>query len=385
MKGILTITKWKFILILAGMVILALSMAYTNYLAQKLSEGEFDKMNMLTLAYAELADSTDLDKDVSLPLQIVERNQDIPVISTDLNDRIIWARSFGPERDTNMTFLKKQLEEIKKEGPPPIVNNSRTGAFKIYYTESKLLRLLTFFPIFQLLLLIAFISIGFIGFSATKKAEQNRVWVGMAKETAHQLGTPISAILAWVEHLRNEASLENKEIVEELANDVNRLELIADRFSKIGSKPALERVNLYAVLENTREYMEKRASRRIRFDFPDKSGEPLIVSVNVHLFSWVLENIIRNALDAMEGEGTISAKVTRVNKHVRIDIRDTGKGIPTSQLKKVFEPGFTTKQRGWGLGLSLAKRIIENYHQGRIYVKESKTGEGTAFSIELPL
>ena len=207
----------------------------------------------------------------------------------------------------------------------------------------------------------------------------------MAKETAHQLGTPISAILAWIEHLKEDANAQQSEIVGELQRDVRRLEKVAERFSKIGSAPKLEPANIYTELDRTRDYMAKRAPRRIEFDFPEDSEHPpLIVQINPHLFNWVVENLLRNSLDAMEGEGKISAVVHDETNYISIDISDTGKGIPPGKLRRVFRPGYTTKKRGWGLGLSLAKRIIENYHSGKIFVKHSKVGEGSTFTIRLP-
>lgn len=390
MRGLVTISKWKVILIFAGLILLASSMLYTNYLARKLSEGEFNKMQMLTLAYQEMneldesMDPEALNEDIPLASEIIINNDDIPMIQTDLNDNIFWGRGFSPEIDTSMERLQEQLDKIKKKGPEPIINNFSSSPFKIYYTDSRLLRLLTFFPIFQLLLLIAFITLGFIGFSATKRAEQNRVWVGMAKETAHQLGTPISGILAWIEHLKVNDSGENREIITELSRDVERLELIADRFSKIGSAPKLEKLDLLEELEQARDYMQKRASRKVIFEFPALTEEPVYANLNSHLFQWVLENLMRNSLDAMEGKGKISLVLEEHGGNLILDLSDTGKGIPPKMVSQVFDPGFTTKKRGWGLGLSLAKRIIENYHNGKISVKESKPGEGTTFRIILP-
>jgi signal transduction histidine kinase len=238
----------------------------------------------------------------------------------------------------------------------------------------------------QLLLLVAFVIFGYFGFSAARKSEQNRVWAGMAKETAHQLGTPISAIIGWIEHLKmtSEDNEENLEIVAELRKDVERLELIADRFSKIGSDPVLESVNILDQLEQIKTYMQRRSPRNIQYDFPDSEGTPVYGQINPHLFTWVLENLIRNALDAMGPKGIIKAELTANQNSISIHLSDTGKGIPANQLKKVFQPGFSTKKRGWGLGLSLAKRIIENYHRGKIFVKQSKPDEGTTFTIKLP-
>ncbi len=380
------ISGWKGTLVSVGLVVLAVSMWYTNYLANRLSAGERDKVDVLVRAHQEIMNNEDLNADISFYADILIHADDYPLINTDLNDNVLYAtKAFGEGNDTNIVFLEKQIEEIKRKGPPPIVNTSPYGSYKIYYKQSLLLRLLTYFPLVQLLLLGTFVAVGFMGISSAKRAEQNRVWVGMAKETAHQLGTPISAILAWIEHLKESASDEQHEIVHELRHDVEKLELVADRFSKIGSAPILERVDIRKELAQCRDYMARRASRHIVFDFDDIGKEPPVYAmINPHLFDWVIENMLRNALDASEGEGLISATVHEDDHEVSIDISDTGKGISPSQFKKVFEPGFTTKQRGWGLGLSLAKRIIEQYHSGKIFVKKSKPGEGTTFTIKLP-
>jgi len=248
------------------------------------------------------------------------------------------------------------------------------------------LKMLTYFPFIQLALIAAFVAFGYFSFSSARQSEQNQVWVGMAKETAHQLGTPITAIVAWIEHLRmiHEGNEETAEVLDELNNDVSRLNLIADRFSKIGAIPELEKTNIYEELENMRKYMQRRAPRKMIFEFPGLEKEPLYAQLNAPLFNWVTENLLRNALDAMGGEGKISAKVTEGKGFINIDISDTGKGIPSNKLKTVFKPGYSTKKRGWGLGLSLAKRIIESYHSGRIFVKKSQLEEGTTFTIKLP-
>lgn len=376
------ISRWEGILIVAGLGILAISMIYTSYLARELAEGERTQAAMYVRAQKEISDlAGDLEKDLTFYQDIILEIDDIPVLVTDFNDVIQYGRSFGAGNDTNMTYLQAQLESIKENGQPPLINTLE--GYKIYYKQSRLLTRLTYFPLVQLLLIGTFIAIGFIGLNSVKRAEQNRVWVGMAKETAHQLGTPISAILAWIEHLKESATDAQGEIVHELENDVDRLELIADRFSKIGSAPALVRADIYTELRQSRDYMSRRAPRKIAFDFPELSEGPLYVQVNQHLFNWVLENLIRNSLDAMEDTGTISAEVYEEAGYVCIDMSDTGKGIPASKFKTVFNPGYTTKKRGWGLGLSLAKRIIENYHAGKIFVKRSAPDTGTTFTVKL--
>ncbi|MEL6924952.1 MAG: HAMP domain-containing sensor histidine kinase, partial [Bacteroidota bacterium] len=295
-----------------------------------------------------------------------------------------YGKNYGEERDTNITFLSERVEYIKESGYPPIVGEE--FGFSIYYENSTILSLLKYFPLIQFLLIAAFIGYGYIGINSSRRAEQNRVWAGMAKETAHQLGTPITAIVAWIEHLKmmKGDDAEVVEIAHELENDVDRLNLIADRFSKIGSEPKLKSINVYEELEKCRAYMQRRASRKVEFEFPRPDSMPLMININPPLFDWVIENLLRNALDAMGGKGKIKAVVTEESRFINIDISDTGSGIPSSKFKKVFKPGFTTKKRGWGLGLSLAKRIIETYHAGRIFVKKSVINEGTTFSIKLP-
>lgn len=378
---------WKIYMVIGGFLIMLIAMIYTFYLAAKLSEGEKSNVELLVRAYQEIAANEDyLEKDVNFAFYIIQQNTKIPIIVTDELDSIQFAVNFRNDKNENNSFLQKELSKIKRSGHTPINMTLRGTTNFLYYKSSRLLKLLTYFPLVMLLLLATFILFGYLGFSSSRKAEQNRVWVGMAKETAHQLGTPISAILAWIEYLKDLANGEKKklEVIHELQNDVSRLELIADRFSKIGSAPNLEAMNIYSELNKSKKYMQRRASRNVNFDFPGLENTPLNVEVNSHLFSWVVENLLRNALDAMDGEGMISAKVTDEGDWINIDITDTGKGISASKLKTVFEPGYTTKKRGWGLGLSLAKRIIENYHGGKIFVKSSDPEHGTTFSIKLP-
>ncbi len=375
-------SRWKIYLALTGLVILVISILYTNYLADRLAQGERDKAELWVRSYEDLVNS-DLNADISLQTTIIQSNQDIPAIFVNQFGKAEYGINFG-DKDQDTDFLNKEVERLKSNGPPPIaVPQSGT----IYYKQSRILTLLTYFPVLQLLLLGSFVLIGYFLFSSARRSEQNQVWVGMAKETAHQLGTPISAIVGWIEHLKS-ARPEDEEVQEvlvELDNDVKRLDLIADRFSKIGSDPELKKTNLITELENIRGYMEKRAPRKVVFDFPSEDGAPIYGMVNQHLFAWVLENLMRNSLDSMGGMGKISAKIEKSTKEVSIELSDTGKGIPQNKFKTVFQPGFTTKKRGWGLGLSLAKRIIEDYHSGRIFVKKSSIDKGTTFCIKLPI
>ena len=383
-------SRWKIYLAIAGVSILLISLFYTNYLAQRLREGERNKASLLFYAYDAInqqnnQESIDLETDLTLPLSIIESNKDIPIMWVDNDDHVLYGRNFGPGLDSNLVFLQERLIKLKKKGPEPIAIRGENQF--LYYQNSRVLELLTYFPFLQLLLLVAFFSVGYIGINNARRAEQNRVWVGMAKETAHQLGTPISAIIGWIEHLREShyQNPEELEVLDEMQNDVARLDLIADRFSKIGSSPALDRVDVFAQMREITNYIRRRAPRKIVFEEPPETSSPVFVNINPPLFNWVVENIMRNALDALEeGTGKIKWEIHEHPHDVEIDITDTGKGIPPSKLKAVFEPGFTTKTRGWGLGLSLAQRIIENYHKGKIYVKHSKMGEGTTFAIRLP-
>lgn len=378
-------SSWKLYLAIGGVVIMCIVMVYTSYLANQLKQGERNKVELYVKALLDVADiEGNLDKDVTLSTEIIESNNSIPVIQVDDENQVLDWRNF-PEGKTK-DRIEVELQKIIKSGLEPVEFRGSNFLHFMYYKPSKLLRLLTYFPLIMLLMLTAFMGLGYLGLSTSRKAEQNRVWVGMAKETAHQLGTPISAIVAWIEHLRgsSEADEEKLEILDELTKDVDRLNLIADRFSKIGSAPELEKKNIFAELSKTKNYMQRRASRKVQFDFPDEANDPIYVKINSHLFNWVLENLVRNALDAMAGEGLIKAEVNEDAHYIGIDITDTGKGIPYNKQKVVFQPGYTTKKRGWGLGLSLAKRIIENYHEGKIYVKKSEQNVGTTFTIKLP-
>ena len=382
-------SRWKFYLAAAGILIASLSMFYTNYLVKKLEEEENKKIKIWATANERLnnAPLNDTTSDYTLHTEILEANTTIPVILVNDGGGIDGVRNFGEQKDIDPNFLtsdelKKELAAIKAEGIPPI----SIDGFKIYHKFSKILILLKYFPLVQFILIAAFILFGYLGFSNARRAEQNQVWVGMAKETAHQLGTPISAILGWIDHLKmmHEGNEANDEILSELNKDVDRLGLIAERFSKIGSAPALEDINIYEELEKCREYMQKRSSRQIIFDFPTLNQTPLMAKINPPLFDWVIENLLRNSLDAMEGKGKITASIYEEPNFICIDVSDTGKGIPTNKHKTVFNPGYTTKKRGWGLGLSLAKRIIKDYHKGKIFVKKSMLNEGTTFCIKLP-
>jgi signal transduction histidine kinase len=378
-------SHWKKYLAAVGVVLILISQFYAQYLSKRLAEEEMQKADLWAKAYAELNnpvnEACSSCQDLTIPFDIIKNNQTIPVILVDPSGVILDSRNYA---STNPKTIEKELARLKRQGVKPIESYGN----KLYYEESVTLRQLRFFPLMQLGLIAAFIFFGYIGFSSARREEQNRVGVGMAKETAHQLGTPISGLIAWIDLLKSKElqDTEIADILKELEKDVNRLELVADRFSKIGSAPQLLPVNIYAQLDDCRNYMQRRAPRKVSFDFPSvEEYKPILVGLNAHLFDWVIENLLRNALDAMDGKGIISAHISLDSNQVHIDISDNGKGIPASNHKTVFQPGFTTKKRGWGLGLSLAKRIIEDYHEGKIFVKYGEENKGTTFSIILPL
>jgi len=387
-----TPSRWPLYLALAGLAIVLSSVWYTNYLANELAKVEEKFGNLAEKATEELAELTtegDIQEDVTIFADIVQQMETVPRIATDFDGNVIFWSGFGGydnddigNRTSDSIYIQGIFQTWLKEGRKPV----RMYAMLQYFGESRLLRQLRYFPLIQFFLIGSFVFLGYLGINQTRKAEQNRVWVGMAKETAHQLGTPISAIMGWVEHLKlmyaDDADI--MEVSDELSHDVERLSMVANRFSKIGATPELTPVNIYVELDKCREYMQKRAPRRVSFDFPAADTADVKVAINVLLFDWVFENLLRNALDAMDGKGEISATIRELEDKVYIEITDTGKGIAPKNIRKVFNPGFTTKKRGWGLGLSLVKRIVQEYHKGKIAVSRSEVGKGTTFTITLP-
>ncbi len=372
---------WRLVLIIVGVIILAITLVYSNYLANQLEESERKNSVLYADSAQELMTLDDLDADLEREYAIL-RSFPLPNI-LQYDDGTLEGMNWGEEKNEDIAFLEERIENYKAEGGTLI----EEGGMKVFVFNSPTLKYIRYFPLVQFFLVSLFILFGYANFNTSRKAEQNRVWTGMAKETAHQLGTPISAIMAWIEHLKltAEGNVEQLDIIDELSNDVKRLDLVADRFSKIGSVPSLEETDMVEEMEKCMAYMKKRSPRKVQFSVDAPAGQPVISKINQHLFDWVVENLLRNALDAMDGKGSIRAELNIVDKILHIDITDTGKGIPPSNLKTVFKPGFSTKKRGWGLGLSLAKRIIEEYHKGKIFVKSSKLNEGTTFTIRLPI
>lgn len=313
---------------------------------------------------------------------VVINSASVPVIYADSLDNMIYYGNLDSSKVLDPQYIQKTIAKMKSENDPIDISIGAGGNFRIYYQDSYLLKQIELYPFIQLAIIGLFLLISYYAFSTTRKAEQNQVWVGMSKETAHQLGTPISSLVGWVELLRAEGV--DERILNELAKDVDRLELITERFSKIGSTPDLHAVDLKSHLEEVINYLKIRASKQVVFSIVELNIGTQ-ANINPPLFDWVIENLIKNALDAMEGKGQISLELNVVDKQVQIDIIDTGKGIPKSRFKQVFNPGFSTKKRGWGLGLSLSKRIIENYHKGKIYVKKSSPDHGSTFRITVPV
>jgi len=378
---------WKIILMVLGSAILMVTILYSNFLADSLKQNEEKNITLYTEAIKELSiqfGKSEINEDYFNFLEKVRDSLPLPVISEDENG-VLTGYNFPESKQEDQDFLQAQKDKFLKSGRVPISGSSEY-ATNIYCLNSPLLNYIKLFPLVQGLLVGLYIALGYFIFNSSRKAEQNRVWAGMAKETAHQLGTPISAILGWIEYLKDSYAEQpdQMDVLKELTKDVDRLELVADRFSKIGSEPVLQPSNVYDELIEVKDYLQRRASRKIVFNF-DPPKEDIFVMINKHLFAWVIENLIRNSLDAMDGKGTISCKVYRQNNYVCIDLSDTGHGIAPNKFKSVFKPGYSTKKRGWGLGLSLAKRIIEEYHKGKIYVKSSKPNEETTFGIWLPV
>ncbi len=383
---------------LAGAIIIGiLTSLYTNNLVNSLEVEEKQKIEIWADAYQILSDTT-LEVDAQLMefcLAIVSHNETIPLITVNDDERILYVRNvrlldsegnravFSHDvalSNKSQKYLKKQLGIMKGQHDPIILEMGESNQYT-YYKDSVILSRIQLYPLVQLAIIFIFIFIAYFTFSTSRRAEQNQVWVGMAKETAHQLGTPISSLMAWIELLKMRET--DKKMLAEVEKDVNRLETITDRFSKIGSAPVLIPDDVLSVLNNAVVYLKNRSSSKVQFNLHFGDLDELFVPLNVSLFDWVIENLCKNSIDAMDGVGTIDLAVKDQGQVVYVDISDSGKGISKSNYKVIFQPGFTTKPRGWGLGLSLVKRIIENYHSGKIFVKSSDPSKGTTFRIVL--
>jgi two-component sensor histidine kinase len=378
----------KLVIILFALLIGGLSVVYTNDLVARLADRERKLIDLSAKGYKEIASAEYSESQGFLFKEIIEANTSVPVILTDDQSNYISHRNFDVPEGLNPkqeeAFFEKEIAEMRTQYPPISIEIAGLRQY-IYYRNSNLINQLRYYPFIQLAVISLFVLMGYLAFSLSRNAEQNRVWVGLAKETAHQLGTPISSLLAWSEYLRSKPELAAEGIVDEMDKDIVRLQMITARFSSIGSEQKLQLEDLGEMVEGAIDYLRNRVSKKVEISVNlNPPGVPIMAFINRPLFEWVIENITKNAVDAMAGVGTLRLDITELPEgNVQMDIQDSGKGIPRNQFKKVFEPGFTTKKRGWGLGLTLARRIVEQYHKGKIFVKSSEPGKGTTFRILL--
>ena len=370
------------VLIVVAIIIAFISLFVSQSLVKDLSREEHSKMELFAQAYQSLSDA-DENTDLSLVLSVMSGNKTIPVIVVDENNEIRSFLNIEIRKGDTLQYLTNYVERMRSLGNSIKIyfDESDTEHYnEVCFDESLLLNRLTVYPYIQLGVVMLFVLIAIFALLSFKKTEQNRVWVGLSKETAHQLGTPISSLMAWTELLKDKY---DDELISEMEKDVNRLQMVAERFSKIGSLPEPVQADMVGVLDGVIDYVEHRSPATVRFvrEFPNP---PVNARVNASLFGWVIENICKNAVDAMSGKGKLTIKLLEEKNSVIIDVTDTGKGIAKNSWRSVFDPGYTTKERGWGLGLSLAKRIVTEYHKGKIYVAHSELGKGTTFRIELP-
>lgn len=390
---------WKYILLAFAVVIAAGSLIYANYLARNIARAERTRAQLWALSIRQSLTSDDND---FLPYVLTVRDSlAVPAIVTDEKGDIKTVRGLDTTKtyielppDMPLTgkapkydpaYFKSELEIMKSQHEPIVINLPGLGHGNnlVYYKDSALLTQLKMFPYVQLSVIAVFLTLAYSTFNSSRKSEQNQVWVGLAKETAHQLGTPISSLMAWLELLKDKFNAEEDPLVLEMENDVKRLEIVADRFSKIGAKPKLEEHYVYDVVKDFMDYFKVRVSAAINFEVTGDKN--LVAGLNIPLFDWVIENLLKNAVNAIQGKGSIRINISenKTKDLVYIDVTDTGKGIPRSKFATVFQPGYTTRKRGWGLGLSLTKRIMESYHNGKVFVRDSELGKGTTFRIIL--
>jgi two-component system, sporulation sensor kinase D len=369
----------KRITVLVSFVIVTLILWNTYTFFQKFKYEERVRMEILAEAQKELSNAN-LDSNITLADKIITTNNSIPLILVDDKGEIIYANNLDSIKSLDPNYLKKQLAIMKVQNKPiEIIYDGENKQF-IYYKNSDLLNKLTYYPLALILILVLFLAVIYFFYSSNKAADTNKLWTGMAKETAHQIGTPLSSLLGWIEILKMEKVDET--YIHEIEKDVHRLNTIANRFSKIGSKPALKKENIVAITKQAFDYLESRSSKQISFSF-SSSDDEIYAKLNIELFGWVIENLIKNAIDAMLGKGELILVIEETPKKVKITVSDSGKGIPKKIFKQIFKPGFTTKKRGWGLGLSLSKRIVSDYHNGKIFVKKSELEKGSTFEILL--
>jgi len=369
------LTRW--IIIMTSFVIVTLIMWNTYTFFQIFKNDERVKMEVWAESLKTLLNADPLQDDVELPRQVISNNKTIPVILTE-NNIIINTTNIDENIVKDKTKLADFLDKLKKQNDPIIIKIGPGQVQYLFYGNSSLLNKLKYYPIALLLIIFLFGALVYNFYRSTKMATQNKLWAGMAKETAHQIGTPLSSLIGWLEIMK--ADNVDEITILEIEKDINRLQTITDRFSKIGSEPVLERLNIIEETEQSFDYLKSRFSKQVEFSFKAPK-KPIMVSLNPALHSWTVENLVKNAIDAMKGKGKISVVIENDNNLVKILVTDTGSGIPKKQFNSIFEPGFTTKKRGWGLGLSLTKRIVEEYHKGKIKVLQSEIGKGTTMQV----
>lgn len=374
--------NWRTLFAVIAILIVSGTISYSSYLAKKIEKEEKQKVEEWVEASNAILNPNTTD--IRLPFKILQDNDDIPIIVTNERDSVVDYKNVDSSKIVReRNYLNETLQRFKSENSPIVwidpVDSTRVNRY--YYGHSRLLREVQYYPLVQLFIVGLFIIVTLLALRSSYRSVQNQVWAGMAKETAHQLGTPVSSLEGWIEILRETPG--NEKFIPELEKDVTRLRLVSDRFGKIGSSPQLEEKNIVAQIQNVVEYIKKRAPGKISFVVNTHGQTNIPLRISGPLFDWVIENLLKNALDAMEGKGAIQVDIVEQDKIVTIDVADTGKGISKQNISKVFKPGFTTKKRGWGLGLSLSKRIIEQYHKGTLSVKNSEVGRGTTFRIVL--
>jgi two-component system, sporulation sensor kinase E len=378
--------RFKVFILIMAVIIGGVSIYYTHRLVKQLAAREQNLIDLYAKGLKFAADPNN-GGDLSFIFQeIIEANKSVPAIMTDEHENPISEMNISFPKNASekekQEILVSELQEMKLEHPPIVIEVAPGLRNYIFYKNSFLLRQLLYYPYVQLTIIFIFAFIAYLAFSSSRNSEQNRVWVGLAKETAHQLGTPLSSLMAWIELFKNDPKYQDEEIVKELEKDVNRLEMITARFSNIGSVPALVDENILKVVQESIAYLKTRVSSKVKFSVNTKAPETATAKINKPLFEWVIENVAKNAVDAMNGVGTLDIEILPLSDHkMAIDITDSGKGISRYKFHAVFEPGYTTKKRGWGLGLTLVKRIVDNYHKGKIYVHWSEIGKGTTFRI----
>ena len=380
------IRQVKIILVIAAIAIAVTSLLVSHYLVKDLSNEERQKMEIWAQALHALNNANE-DTDLSLVLDVIQSNNTIPVIVIDSTGQVDDYRNIQMNEKTAVdsdVYVRQYSQKLYRSGKYIKINlgdSTKTNDYRLVcYDESTLLKRLSSYPYWQLGIVMVFVVVAIFALLSSKRAEQNKVWVGLSKETAHQLGTPISSLMAWVEILKENHP--EDDLIQEMDKDVKRLENIAERFSKIGSVPEPKEGSMNEVLVHATDYMRRRTSNKVEI-ICNLPAHDVIVKMNASLFEWVIENLCKNAVDAMEGKGRIVLTLSEENGHAIIEVTDNGKGIRKKDIRNIFTPGFTTKQRGWGLGLSLARRIVEEYHQGRIFVKSTEVGKGSTFRIEL--